>query len=67
MQSSEPTGTESAEKAAASRRSQATGSSAQKVGEDCIQPDGTFKFQYDPVLHAHNYEEIRGIPTGGYL
>ena len=25
------------------------------------------QFQYDTVVHAHNYENIRDIPTGGYL
>ena len=25
------------------------------------------QFQYDTVVHAHNYEDIRDIPTGGYL
>ena len=35
--------------------------------DGCVNPDGTFSFEYDKVVHSHNYQDIRDIPTGGYV
>ena len=41
--------------------------SSLKEQDGCVKPDGTFTFEYDKVVHSHNYQDIRDIPTGGYV
>ena len=62
--SAEATGQESAQKVTSPH---SPGSSDARGPDSSSQTKGQLKFHFDPVVHAHNYEDIRDIPTGGYL